>query len=294
MKIKDKRYRQLTYFMFALPAVLFVAVFMLYPVLMNVVYSFTDWNGISDDVHFVWLLNYQKILESGELGIVIRNTLLFGILYLPILNAVSLLLACLVKASGRVSGFYKVIFYFPGLLAPAVVGYIWRLLYDPNNGLINKVLQGIGLDSLVRNWLGDSLLVIPSISVTVIWACVGYYMILYYAGLMAVPVELYEAASIDGASAVQRFFHITIPQIVPSLKMNLIFSTMGAFTLFDIPYAMTGGGPGYDSSTLALLIYRYNFNLQPNLGVTLTVVLLLFTIAVILLQNYILGRREDS
>ncbi len=110
MKIKDKRYRQLTYFMFALPAVLFVAVFMLYPVLMNVVYSFTDWNGISDAVHFVGLLNYQKILESGELGIVIRNTLLFGILYLPILNAVSLLLACLVKASGRSAGFTRSFF----------------------------------------------------------------------------------------------------------------------------------------------------------------------------------------
>ena len=108
------------------------------------------------------------------------------------------------------------------------------------------------------------------------------------------PVELYEAASIDGASAAQRFFRITLPQILPSLRMNLVFSSMGVLTMFDIPYTMTGGGPGYDSTTMALQIYYYNYNLKPNLGVTLTVVLLAFTIAVILLQNHALGKGDES
>lgn len=294
MKMRYQRKQQLTYLLFTLPAIAVIAVFMVYPVLMNIGYSFTNWNGVSSDIRFIGLENYRKVFASKELGGIIRNTLLFSVTYLPVLNVLALGLACLVKASGRLNGFYKAVCYFPGLLAPAVVGYIWRLLYDVNNGLVNKGLRAIGLQSWAQNWLGQSATVIPSVSVTVIWACVGYYMILYYAGLLAVPVELYEAASIDGASAAQRFFRITLPQILPSLRMNLVFSTMGVLTMFDIPYTMTGGGPGYDSTTMALQIYYYNYNLKPNLGVTLTVVLLAFTIAVILLQNHALGKGDEA
>lgn len=277
---------------FLLPAVAVILVFMLYPVLMNIGYSFTNWNGIKTDVGFVGLENYRRVFSSKELGGIIRNTFFFALIYLPVLNILALGLAYFVKACGKSSGFFKATFYFPGLLAPAVVGYIWRLIYDMNNGLLNKALKATGLDFLVQNWLGQAHTVLPSISVTVIWACVGYYMILYYAGLMAVPNELYEAASIDGASVPQRFLRITLPQIMPSIRMNLVFSTMGVLTMFDIPYTMTSGGPGYDSMTLALQIYYYNYNLKPNLGVTLTVVLLVFTIAIVLLQNFALGREE--
>lgn len=292
--MKYRQRQQIAYLLFVIPAVLMIIVFMIYPVLMNIGYSFTDWNGVKNDINFVGMENYRKVFASKELGGIIRNTLFFAITYLPILNALALLLACLVKASGKLSGFFKAVCYFPGLLAPAVVGYIWRLIYDTNNGVINKALKAVDLDMLAQNWLGQTDTVLPAISVTVIWSCVGYYMILYYAGLMAVPSELYEAASIDGASVMQRFFRITLPQIMPSLRMNLVFSTMGVLTMFDIPYTMTAGGPGYDSTTLALQIYYYNYNMQPNLGVTLTVVLLLFTIAVILLQNFVLGRGEES
>lgn len=293
-KIDFRKKQQLGYWLFALPAILVILIFMVYPVLMNVGYSFTDWNGIKMQEGWVGFENYRKVFSSKELGGIIRNTLFFAIIYLPVLNALALLLACLVKACGKLSGFYKAICYFPGLLAPAVVGYIWRLLYDTNNGLLNKMLNAIGLENWAQNWLGQSHTVLPAVSVTVIWACVGYYMILYYAGLMAVPQELYEAASIDGATAMQSFWRITLPQIIPSLRMNLVFSTMGVLTMFDIPYTMTAGGPGYDSTTLALQIYYYNYNMQPNLGVTLTVILLVFTIAVILVQNYVLGKGEAS
>lgn len=294
MKARYRKKRQGIYFLFALPAIAVIALFMIYPVLMNIGYSFTNWNGVKSDAAFVGLENYRKVFASKELGGIIRNTLFFALTYLPILNILALALACLVKASGRLSGFFKAVCYFPGLLAPAVVGYIWRLLYDTNNGLINRVLRAAGLDAWAQNWLGQTHTVLPALSVTVIWACVGYYMILYYAGLMAVPTELYEAAAIDGATVMQRFFRITLPQIVPSLRMNLVFSTMGVLTMFDIPYTMTAGGPGYDSTTMALQIYYYNYNMQPNLGVTLTVVLLAFTIAIILLQNFALGRGEAS
>ncbi len=292
MRFQYRRKQQLAYLLFLLPAIAVILVFMLYPVLMNIGYSFTNWDGIKNEVDFVGLDNYRKIFASKELGGIIKNTLFFAVIYLPVLNILAFVLAYFVKACGKSSGVFKAVCYFPGLLAPAVVGYIWRLIFDMNNGLINKALRTLGWDSMVQNWLGQAHTVLPSISITVVWACVGYYMILYYAGLMAVPLDLYEAASIDGASVVQRFFHITIPQIIPSIRMNLVFSTMGVLTMFDIPYTMTSGGPGYDSMTMALQIYFYNYNMQPNLGVTLTVVLLAFTIMVVLLQNFALGKED--
>ncbi len=292
MLLNYQEKQHLVHIMFVLPALAVIAVFMVYPVIMNIGYSFTNWNGISSDFSFVGWDNYRRVLASREFVGIITNTIFFAIIYLPVLNIMALLLACLIRACGKLSAFFKAIIYFPCLLAPAVVGYIWRLIYDVNNGLLNKILRSIGLEVAALNWLGQKNTVLPSIALTVIWACVGYYMILYYAGIMAVPLEQYESAKIDGASVIGRFFHITLPNIRSSIRMNLVFSTMGVITMFDIPYTMTGGGPGYNSMTLALQIYQYNFNLQPNLGVTMTVTLLLFTIAVVLTQNFLLGKED--
>lgn len=291
MKYGYQKKRFVGELLFALPAILIVLVFMIYPVLMNIGYSFTDWDGIHADTSFVGWDNYKRILGSEELKSILKNTLVIAIMYLPVLNIMALLCACLVKAAGKTDGIYKAILYFPCLLAPAVVGYIWRLLYDPNNGLINRILRNAGLENLCQNWLGNSSTVLPSLSVAVIWCCLGYYMILYYAGLLSVPEELYEAAEIDGANTLQQFFYITIPQIRSSIRMNLVFSTMGVLTMFDIPYSMTGGGPGYDSTTMALQIYNYNFAMHANLGVTLTVLLLILCTIIILIQNKLI--RED-
>ena len=280
--------------LFLLPAVLFITVFFLYPTLMSFRYSFTDWNGIKSDIAFVGLSNFKQVVGSRQFWQVLWNTIFLAIIYVPVLNAVSLAFAMAIKACGkRLGNLFKTILFFPNVLALAVIGYVWKMLYDTNMGAINQFLRGVGLGFLARDWLGLNATVLPAISVTIIWQAAGYYMIIYLAGLMAIPGDLYEAADIDGATPWQKFKSITFPMLAPSLTINMVLSTIGILSCFDLPYTMTRGGPGFASTTLSLQIYFYNYKyMQPNLGVAMAVIMCILNVSAALILLLILKRRE--
>lgn len=279
--------------LFLLPAALLIVAFFLYPVLRSFQYSLTDWDGVSGSYQFVGLKNFETVLTTRQLSTVLLNTLILAVIYIPVLNVVALALAVLIKGCGRLQNLYKAVVFFPNILALAVIGYVWKMLYDANNGVFNQILRMLGLGALAQDWLGSVETVLPAISLTTVWYAAGFYMAIYLAGLMGIPKDLYEAGDIDGATPWQSFRHITLPMLAPSITINVVLSTIGILSMFDLPYTMTNGGPGYYSTTVALQIYFYNSkSMQLGNGVALSVLLCVVSIAVTLLQMRLLSRKE--
>ena len=224
---------------------------------------------------------------------IVFNTLYLTIIYVPVLNVVALLLAVGVYNAGKAGNVYKAMLFFPNLLSMTVIGLIWNIIYR-YNGLFNQFLKIVGLKVLVQDWLGQVNTVLPAMSVTIIWFAVGYYLLIYLAGLNTVPVEIYESAEVEGVSAWQKLVRITIPLIAPSITINAVLSTIGIVTLFDLPFVLTGGGPGFKSQTIAMHVYAYAFQqLRTSYALALAVILGAFAILITSLQLRFLRRREE-
>jgi ABC-type sugar transport system permease subunit len=290
-----KQYKEGSSFLFTLPTLLFMLVFMIIPILMGIVLSFTNWNVLSPEIRLVGLGNYIKVLSTPRFIKVLKNTIYLVILFVPLMNMIAIIMAALIgMVSNKIGNLYKSLIFYPCLISMVIVGFIWKLIFNYNNGLINTTLRLIGLDALAMDWLGNSNIVLLSITVGLIWSALGYYLVIYVAGIMSVPEELYEAAEIEGCGSVKKFFHITIPMLASSITINVVLSTMGVFTSFGIILALTQGGPGYSSQTLALEVYTYAFErLRYPEGLANGVILGIFATVVMLLELKFLLKRED-
>ena len=175
-----------------------------------------------------------------------------------------------------------------------MVGFVWRMLLNYQKGLINIRLRSLGLDFLARNWLGEINLVIPVISLVIVWFATGYYVVIYYAGLMSISPEYYEVAVVEGAGSLQKFRYVTLPLLAPAITINVVLSTMGVLGSYDLPTSLSsGGGPGYYGTTLALLIVK-NVYEKYQQGKALAVAVVMTVIAVILaiIELKLLIKRE--
>ncbi len=286
--------RQLTCLLFVLPALAVVFVFFLLPMLRSLVYSFTNWDGIARTSRWIGLKNFQAVVADSSFRQVVFNTLYLTVIYVPVLNALALLLAVAVYNAGRAGNLYKSMLFFPNLLSMTVVALVWRIIYT-HDGLLNGFFRAVGLKGLVLDWLGNPGTVLPAMSLTIIWFAVGYYLLIYLAGLNTVPVEIYECAEVEGVSPAQRLFRITIPLIAPSITINTVLSTIGIITLFDLPFVLTRGGPGYLSETLALHVYFFAFvQLKAGYALALAAILGLFAVLITIVQLRLLRRREEA
>jgi raffinose/stachyose/melibiose transport system permease protein len=284
--------RRFSCFLLTIPALVVIFAFFLLPMLRSLQYSFTNWDGIAREVHWVGLKNFLYIISESSFRQVFINTGYLIILYVPVLNVIALLLALAVYSVKKAGNLYKSVLFFPNVLSMTVVALIWRLIYS-RDGILNVALRSIGLTFLVQDWLGNPRTVLPAMSVTIIWFAVGYYLLIYLAGLNSVPVELYECAEVEGVNPFQKLFRITIPLIAPSITINIVLSTIGIVTLFDLPFVLTGGGPGYMSETIALRVYSYAFvTLQTSYALAMAVLLGIFAITITLIQLSVLRRRE--
>ncbi|NLA66584.1 MAG: sugar ABC transporter permease [Leucobacter sp.] len=279
--------------LFLAPALLFLVIFFIIPVTQSFYFSLTNWDGFSSSYRFSGFENYKYVFTARQTVQVIKNTFYLAIIYIPVLNILSLFLAVIINDCKKLQNVYKSILFFPNLLALAVTGYIFKMILNPSTGILNRVLDSIGLSSITLDWLGNIHTVIPAISLTTIWVCTGFYLVIYLAGIMGIPQDLYEAASIDGASRWQKFQFITFPLLSPSITINVILSTIGILGAFDLPYVMTGGGPAYYSTTIALQIYVYNSkSLQLGNGLVLSVVLCIVSIIITAILFKITTRRN--
>jgi raffinose/stachyose/melibiose transport system permease protein len=278
---------------FVVPALLVYAVVVLYPSITGVAYAFTDWSGIGGK-SFNGLANFRALFGDERAMGALRNTLLLTVAIVIVQNGVGLLLALGVNARIKSRTVLRVIFFAPVVVSPVMVAFLWKYVYnpDPHAGL-NGLLGLLGLGGLRQDWLGDPSLALWSVAGMVVWQYAGYSMVIFLAGLEAVPADLHEAAMIDGAGRFQQFRYITWPLLAPSLTINIMLSTIGGLKLFDQVYAATGGGPGYASETLSTVLYKQAFVFGKfGYSTAIALVLALFVAAVSLVQIAYLRGRE--
>ncbi|MCZ2525543.1 ABC transporter permease subunit [Streptomyces sp. SCUT-3] len=289
----------------AAPVALY-AVLVVSPFLQTFYYSLTDWTGYTADFSMVGLANYARLLEDELfLTALWHNVVLLLVLPLVTLG-LGLFFSFMLNVGGRRRGgavvggvggsrFYKVVYFFPQVLSVAIVAVLWQYVYSPTDGLLNGVLSGVGLESLEQNWLGDPDLAMACVMAVMVWANVGFYVVLFSAAMASVPREIYEAALLDGAGRATTFFRVTLPLIRDTVQTGWVYMGIMALDAFAYVYIMTTNQGGPDNSTLVLPVYLYKRAFRDGqagyataVGVALLAVTMVFAVAAMAL-----GRRRD-
>ena len=269
--------------MFLVPALSLIAVFFALPVVAGFVLSFTDFDiyAIGDPgvARLVGVRNYHQVLTEPEFWNALRNTLVFVFAGGPLSVAASLAAALLVNdRAARFKGLFRVVFFAPVVTTLVAVSIVWRYLYHPHYGLVDRALGLIGIHPI--DWLGDPHWAMPAIIVLAVWKNFGYNMLILVAGLQSVPEELYEAAQLDGANAWDRLRHITLPGLKPTLVFVGVTTVIGQFQLFAEPYVMTQGGPLRSTVSIVLYMYEQGFRWW-HLGLATSIAFVLFAIMLV-------------
>ena len=274
----------------AAPYAVFLLAFAAYPIVFALVLVFLRWDLVTAP-SFAGFDNIRLLVNDGRFWRAVGNTFVFLSIHVPlqIVTALGLALALNRKLAGR--GFWRAAFFLPVVISGAVVAILWSNLYATDVGLINKLLVRIGLTPV--SWLTDPNTAMPAIAVMVTWKNVGFYVIIYLAGLQYIPRSCQEAIDIEGASAWQRFRYLTLPSLLPQTILVVTLSTINGFQLFIEPYVMTGGGPLRRTYSVVLYLYTNAFAYQKmGYAATIGVALALIIGAVVLVQRRVIGRAE--
>lgn len=239
-------------YIFVLPYVIYFGVFTAFPLLFSLLLVFHRWDIISP-MTWVGLDNFVRLSRDALFFKSLGNTVIFLLIHIPLQITIALLLAEFLNQKIRCRGFFRASYFMPVVVSGVVITILWQQLYAQDTGVINSLLEKIGLMKLP--WLTSTKLAMPSIAVMATWKNVGLYIVLFLVGLQSIPKYLYEAADIEGASQWRKFIHITLPMINPTMILVVILSTIGGFSLFIEPYIMTDGGPM--NSTLSAMLYIY-------------------------------------
>jgi ABC-type sugar transport system permease subunit len=245
--------------LFVAPALLIYVVFMIYPFLNTIYLSFTNWDGITANRDWVGLSNYARIFGEEAALKAFLNNIVWVILGTISPVVLGLFEALLVWSGARGSLLFRTLFFLPFVLPLVVVGIVWQWIYHPLFGIVNKVLDGVGLEGLSRGWLADPHTALYAVLIAAIWGQTGFCFLILHASLQNVDMSTVEAAMIDGANWFQRARSVIIPQIAPQLTMVTAVTLIGGFAVFDIIYVMTGGGPGNASQVLATYTVKTAF-----------------------------------
>jgi raffinose/stachyose/melibiose transport system permease protein len=287
--------RWLTIALFAAPALVLYAVFVILPVLQAMQYSLYKWNGLTPLTNFVGLQNYVTAFNSPTFMTSLGNNLLIVVLSLLIQIPFSLAIAVLLNRRFRGRAIFRLLFFLPYVLSEAVTGIVFSLMLQPHS-VVDSSLTAVGLESFIQDWLGDSTLVMVTLFVIITWKYFGFHMIIMLAGLQGIPRELEEAAFIDGADRRTAFRYVTLPLLGPTVRVSIFLSMIGALQLFDMVWVMTAGGPVYASSTMAIAMFKAGFRShQFGYGSAVAVILFLCCLVVALLyQRYVLRRDTEG
>jgi raffinose/stachyose/melibiose transport system permease protein len=273
------------------PAILVILLFVEIPFLMSIAYSFTKWNGLDKVPKFIGLRNYIELFTNDtDMGHAIKFTLLFTVIVVVLTNLIALLIAVILDSNVKGRNVLRAAFYIPNIISLIIIGYMWRFIFSRGFDSFYAITH-LGLFQL--SWLGDSRLAFASVVLVSVWQSIGFYMVIYIAGLQTVPREQLEAAVIDGAGPVTRFFRITLPLIMPSVTVCVFYSLSNALKTFDVIFSLTFGGPGTVTASVALDIYKTAFSdSRFGYGSAKSVILFLLILFVTILQLGAFKRRE--
>lgn len=283
---KTKRKFSIKPYLLISPYVVYFLVFVLFPVLFSFFLTFHKWNIISP-MEYTGGDNYVRMIKDRLFLKSLWNTFRFLIIHIPLQIIIALGLAVLLNTAIKFKNFFRASFFLPVIISGVVVTIMWQQLYGFNSGVINRLLTGIGLGRI--GWVNTEEMAMISIAIMATWKNVGLYVVLFLVGLQTVPQHYYEAAEIEGAGSWQKFWHITLPAINPTIFMVLIFSTIGGFSLFIEPYVMTGGGPLNSTLSSVLYIYKqafefYHMGYAATLGFAFAFIIL---IVVVIQKKYV-------
>lgn len=283
----NRKKKQFIVFSLIVPMLLLIG-FVVVPAMDLFRMSFTNWNGYSPESSFSGISNYIAMFQNKDLWLSLKNNAVYFTLHLFTIP-VELAIAVLLTSKLRAAKFYKTMVFMPYIINGVAIAYAFSYFFSPVNGAFNAILQGLHLENLIHNWLSDTEIVNYVLASVSLWRFSGYHVILFMAALQSLPQDIVEAARVDGASAWQLFRYIQVPSIMLMVDFVLFDNIRGALQVFDIPFVMTAGGPGYASSTFTLYTIKTAFTFS-NFGLasTMAVAIMVMIVAIFVIQNKII------
>ncbi len=290
-----ERARVRTGLLFILPAAVLCIIFIIVPLVSVVIYSFNEKSSVGAAMTYIGLENYKALPSTEGFWQMVWATLIFAFGSTILIVVLSFIVAMALDSrhlNAAVRNLFRAMWFFPCILSGSVVGILWRIMYTYNNGVINTVLKSVGLTPV--NWLETYGLTNFAVIIASVWSQMGMCIVIFLAGLQGIPGELIEAAQIDGANSRQVRTQIILPMMAPSITINVLTTSIAAFKMYELPWIISKGLPGYSTRLLTQRIHFFGFESSKlGLGSALSVILILVITAISLVQLVILRRRED-
>ncbi|MCI9272230.1 MAG: sugar ABC transporter permease [Dorea sp.] len=283
-----------TAFIYLAPAMIVIIVFLYLPIILNFINSLYKWGAMSTEVKWVGFKYYKQLVEDDTIRVALKNNLVFVITSVVCQIGVSLVISAVLESKflRRWQSFFRTIYFIPSLLMITVTGITFKMLYSPTIGLLNPVLELFGVNTSNVDILGSAKTAIWGVAAASQWQFIGYTVVLFVVAMQSISDDIYEAAEIDGASGIQRFFRITVPLMKNTIMINMIIIITGAVRVYDEVYVMTNGGPGRATQTLATYLYQVGFK-NDQMGYASAIAFFVFIITFILglfqMKGYDLG-----
>lgn len=269
-------------FLFLLPSLLFLGIFIYIPLIQNFYNSLFEFSVFSQTKEFVGLKAFKNLFEDQIVTTAMINNIKYAVISVLFQVFFALVLAAILedKFFRRTAPVLRIIYFVPVMISISVIALLFGFIYNPQIGLLNSFLELIGLESLAKPWLGDSTTSIYAVIAMSQWQSIGFITMLFIVAIQKIPRELYEAADIDGAGKIRKFFSITVPQVRETMFVNLLITVTGSMLVFNEPYILTNGGPGFSSMTLAVHMYQEGF-VKDNMGYASAIATLIFVLTAI-------------
>lgn len=284
-------------FLFIIPSLLFLGFFIYVPLVQNFYNSFFDFSVFSKTKEFVGFGAFHQLLQDKVILTAFFNNIKYAIISVIFQVMFALVLATILedKLFRRIAPTLRVIYFIPVMISISVIALLFNFIYNPQMGLLNSFLQLIGLDNLAMPWLGNATTTIYAVIAMSQWQSIGFITMLFIVAIQKIPKDLYEAAEIDGAGKVRKFFNITVPQVKETMFVNTLITITGSMLVFNEPYILTGGGPGYSSMTLSVHMYQQGF-VKDNMGYASAIATLIFVLTAIfaIIQIKISGTGKEE
>ena len=280
--------------MYILPSLILMTIFTFIPIGMTIYFSFTKYNLVQTP-QWIGLENYQKLLTNSYLRQALLNTVQYVLVTVPAQTILSLVIASFLagRLRNKLGETIRGMMFIPHIASMIACAAVWSAIYDTNGGMLNQFLQAIGASGY--NWLGRKNTALNCVAIVAVWKSLGYFIVIFYAGIMNISVDINEAACVDGATPLQRFFYITVPILRPITYMNVTLGIIWSFQVFDLVYKMTSGGPGRATYTVAYLIYSYAFqDKRIGYGAALAVFLLVVILLIHAVQNFFFNDKDKE
>lgn len=282
------------YFLMIIPAAIFFAVFFALPVISSLYFSFTNFDGLNLKHDFVGLRNFNILFfKEPAFFHSVFNSFVFAAAVTILQNFMGLMVALVVNKPLKTSHLQRTILFMPCLISSVVVAFLWTYIYDVN-GILNIVLKEAGLGSLSRPWLGSINTALAAIIIAHVWRFIGRSSILYLANLKTMSQDVLEAATIDGAAGFNRFRHVIFPLLAPATTVNILSAFTGSLNTFDIVFAMTNGGPGYSTETMATFVVKQMLDNYNGYASAASIVMIIIILLVNIFVFRFLASREES